>query len=896
MALAPGVRLGPYEIVAPLGAGGMGEVYRARDTRLDRSVAIKVLPPELAADPQLRDRFDREARAVSSLNHPHICALYDVGHDSDVDFLVLELLEGQTLAERLSKGPLPVDEALRCAMQICDALDKAHRSGIVHRDLKPANVMLTKSGAKLLDFGLAKAPAPVVATSGLSMLPTTPPTLTAQGTILGTFQYMAPEQIEGLEADPRTDIFALGAVLFEMLTGRPAFEGKTRASLLGAILKDTPPRVSTLQPVAPPALDRVIGTCLEKDPDDRYQSARDLLRDLKWVATTGTPATPTAAASPRRVVRTVAAAVTLAVCGAVTGALALRQFRPVTGTEPIQFTVTAPEGHPFGGPPAGGTGGATQLALSPDGRQLAFVAAEHDTFQIWIRSAAAVAPRLIAGTDGAAFPFWSPDGRHLAFFADGKLKRTAVAGGPPIVLCDAPNARGGTWSRDNVILFGAGSNSEPIRRVSAAGGTPVPASRLDTAYGDTYHRWPSFLPDGRHFVFTAAIGVCCPAPKTAEIRVGTLDSTDVLRLFQVDSAVQYASGHLLYSRDGTLMAQPFDAAALKSTGEAFPVAEHVRVEGSRYASFSASANGVLAYGLGLSESSNRLTWRDRAGRVGESIGEPARLVGMALSPDERRVAVTVRTGNDQDIWIADAQRGTTSRFTFDPGVDLAPVWSPDGSHIVYEAARNGVMGLRLMLASGASNEETLLEERGGIVTPTDWSHDGRYILFERSTTSRQASDIWALPLFGDRKPFAVIATPFVDLAAVFSPDGRWIAYQSNETGSPEVYVQPFPPTGGKYQASKNGGRMPIWSADGKELYYIEPRDDRLMAVAVDGSHAEFEMAAAQALFVSGAAVGGTNREYAVSKDRQRFLINMRGDQATAEPITVVVNWLAAVQK
>ena len=507
MALEAGVRLGPYEIVAAVGAGGMGEVYRARDTRLDRTVAIKVLPAQLAADPQLRDRFDREARAISSLNHPHICALYDVGHEGQVDFLVLEFLEGQTLAERLTKAPVAADEALRIAVQICDALDKAHRSGIVHRDLKPANVFLVRSGgasapptAKLLDFGLAKPSTPVVATSGLSMLPTTPPNLTASGTILGTFQYMAPEQIEGLEADTRTDIFAFGAVVFEMIAGRPAFEGKTRASLLGAILKDTPPPLGVS-----PQLDRIVSTCLEKDPDDRYQSARDLLRDLRFAATT-----PTARVEGRRaprgawIGRSIAAALVLVAVGAVAGGWLVKTTRPLTGTEPIQFTVTAPENHIFGGPLSGGTGQATQLALSPDGRQLAFVARDRDRFQIWIRTAASTTPRALAGTEDAAFPFWSPDGRHVAFFAAGKLKKIAVAGGPAIVLCDAPTARGGTWSRDGVILFGSSATGGVIQRVSAAGGMPVAVSKIDSVYGDTYHRFPQFLPDGRHFLYLAA--------------------------------------------------------------------------------------------------------------------------------------------------------------------------------------------------------------------------------------------------------------------------------------------------------------------------------------------------------------------------------------------------------
>lgn len=664
----------------------MGEVYRARDTRLDRTVAIKVLPQQFATDPGLRARFEREGRAISSLEHPHICALYDVGEHDGSTFLVMQHLEGETLEARLKKGALPLNQAVQIAIEIADALDKAHRAGIIHRDLKPGNVMLTKSGAKLLDFGLAKSAAPVVARSGLSMLPTTPPNLTAQGTILGTFQYMAPEQIEGLEADVRTDIFAFGALLFETLTGRPVFEGKTRASLLGAILKDEPPPVSKVQPVAPKGLDRIVSTCLAKDPDDRYQRARDLLRDLKWATSGGDKENAVAAAPTPRPIRS---RVAWAVAGAALLALSIvtvQHLRETTaGLGVIQFMIAPPENASFGTPPGGGTGYATQAAVAPDGRSVVFVANTQNRFQLWLRPLGAAVAQPIPGTDGAAFPFWSPDNRYIGFFANGKLKKVSVAGGPPVVLCDAAGGRGGTWNRDNVIVF-APSIANALQRVSAAGGVPQEASVLDKTYGETSHRFPSFLPDGRHFVYTGSIGTCCPASKPARIMIGALDTMDATTLLQAESSAAFASGHLLFNREGTLMAQPFDAEARQFTGDVFPIAEHIGSEGSRYASFSVSDNGVLVFAGGLTRPMTRLTWMDRTGRELGPLGDPATYQGLALSSDERRVATVLSTGTpeNQDIWILDAARGTQTRFTFEAGADNAPIWSPDNLRIAFQ--------------------------------------------------------------------------------------------------------------------------------------------------------------------------------------------------------------------
>ena len=917
MQLAPGVRLGPYEVVAPIGAGGMGEVYRARDTRLDRTVAIKILPESLASDPHFHERFDREARAISSLNHPHICTLHDVGHQDGVDFLVLEYLEGETLAERLGRsapgsgradrGPLRVSDALAVAIQIADALDRAHRSGIVHRDLKPANIFLVRTSgasgpptAKLLDFGLAKSATPVVATSGLSMMPTTPPGVTAQGTILGTFQYMAPEQIEGLEADARTDIFAFGAVLFEMLTGRTAFEGKTRASLLGAILKDDPPRVSRVQSLAPKALDRIVSTCLAKDPGDRWQSARDLLHELQWIAS-GAADAGTAEAGPSvrkassRVAWTIAGVLGLALAAAAI--VVVRHVREAPApADVLQFMIPAPDNARFGGPPSGGTGTAAQVAISPDGRQIVFVANSTNTFTLWLRPVGTLVARQIPGTEDASFPFWSPDSRFVGFFAAGRLKKVQVSGGPPTILCDAFAGRGGTWNGDNIIVFGLVGG--PLQRISGAGGVPQAVAILDKAYGEISHRWPHFLPDGRHFFFTAVTGAAGAAPKPSMVRIGLLDSSEVATLFQAESSVAYSSGHLLFGRDGSLMAQPYNVVARTSTGDAFPVAEQVGTEGSRYVAFSASATGVLVYARGAFTVSGRLSWFDRSGKAIGTLGDPATYLNLALSPDERRVAVTLAGGSppNRDIWVIDVARGVISKLTSDPADEGFPIWSPDNSRVAFQSLRAGVYGLRSMPAAGTVSDELLLGNPSvsTIPNPTDWSADARYIAFSMASIGGRGQDLWILPLAGERKPFPFVQGPANDNNGVFAPNGRWIAYTSDDSGISQVFVQPFPAGGGRVQISKNGGYQPLWRGDGRELFFLAPPDGTIMAAPIDPTH-ELQAGIPEILFSTGAAIAA-RRQYAVSRDGKRFLVIAPERNPTAAPLTVVVNWLAAVQK
>ena len=902
MSLTRGMRLGVYEIQGLVGAGGMAEVYRARDTRLDRTVAIKVLHPSFASTPQRRERFEREARAISSLSHPHICALYDVGEapnpepspvtDDAVRFLVLEYLEGQTLAERLSRGAMPPAEALRHAITIADALDKAHRSGLVHRDLKPANVMLTQAGAKLLDFGIAKSAAPAVASAANteSMLSTA---LTAEGTILGTVQYMAPEQIEGRDADARADIFAFGALLHEMLTGRVAFEGDTRASVVAAILKDEPPPVSRLQPAASPSLDRIVATCLAKDPDDRYQSARDLGRDLQWVAAgarEGLAAAASTAIPPRsnRLPWLVAAVLAAGlIATAVIGLRRAGEAAPTAG--PARFTIAPPENASFGGPRRGGSGAATQLAVSPDGRQVVFVARTRSTYQIWRRPVAALAATPIQGTEGGSFPFWSPDSRSIGFFSDGKLKTVQVAGGPANVLADAPSGSGGSWSRGGVILFAPGGARSGILQVSSAGGATSIATALDRASGEDAHRWPFFLPDGRHFLYTAVTGTCCPASTPSVIRVGSLDHPggDVT-LFQAESSASYASGHLIFARDETLMARPFDPDTRELRGEAVPLAERVSREGSRYVGASVSENGVLVYGQTGADTPRQLTWFDRSGHVLGTLGEPAPYFGLALSPDERRAAVALGTGSPQnvDIWLIDIARNIRSRLTVDPGQDVSPVWSPDGTRIAFQSSRlQQPVAIRQTQSNATGTDELLLEGPGNFtMAPSSWSADARFIAY-----TTRGSNVWILPLFGDRKPFAFADTRFTETTAVFSPDGRWLAYVSNEGGQADVYVQAFPGPGPRSQVSTSGGSHPVWRADGRELFYLDP-DGTIMAVPIRAGQS-VEAGLPQAVVTPNLFQGTFNQVYAVTKDGQRFLVHATSEKSRgAVPLTVVLNW------
>jgi Tol biopolymer transport system component len=879
MTLSAGSKLGPYEIVSPLGAGGMGEVYRARDTRLEREVAVKVLPSHLSSSEEMRQRFEREAKAISQLSHAHICALYDVGREGETEYLVMELLEGETLSDRLGKGPLPLEQTLKYGQEIADALDKAHRQGIVHRDLKPGNVMLTKSGVKLLDFGLAKAVAPVGQRSGLTSLPTmaggTGQNLTEAGTILGTFQYMAPEQLEGKEADARSDIFAFGAVLYEMATGRKAFSGKSQASLIGSILRDEPTSISEVAPMTPPALNRVVRTCLAKDPEDRFQTAHDVKLQLAWVAEGGSQAGVPAPVVARRKTREkaawVVAALALIAAGTATWGYVQRKPAPAILA---RFDIATPEDLTSVDMPR----------VSPDGRYIAFNATDATgKARIWLRPINALTAHPLEGTEGTTRPFWSPDSQFLGFFAEGKLKKVGVAGGPPQKVCDAPTGADGTWSSQGVILYD-GVIGDPIERVPAAGGTPVDEVKPDPARKEINVGWPAFLPDGQHYLYMAR----GQKPEDNMYRIGSLGSKESKPVTSAQTLITYAPpGYLMFVRDKTLVAQRFDLGSLKTAGEPVPVAEKIGTDAVGLARFSVSRNGTLAYRTG--DSGDRLLWLDESGKELETAGAPADYGNPALSSKGDRLAFGLadsRSGKG-DIWVRDLSRGVNSRFTFSKGNNICPVWSPDGSKIVFASDRDGSFALLEKPSSGQGEEKTLLKDEVRLIA-SDWSRDGKYIAYSKH--GKESWDSFVLPTSGDPKPVPVAATPFTELWPAFSPDGRFIAYQSNESGRHEIYVQTFPNPTGKWQISTAGGIDPRWGSNGREIFYRAP-DQRLMAADVRTGE-NFQAGIPRALFPARVPSGAYRNRYVVTPDGQRFLFVATLGREAMTPTTVVLNWFA----
>ncbi len=903
MALTAGTKLGPYEIVAPIGAGGMGEVYRALDTRLDRTVAIKVLPAHLAGNTELRQRLEREARAVSSLSHPHICVLHDVGHQDGIDFLVMEYLEGETLAGRIARGPLPLEQLFTIATQIADALDKAHRQGVVHRDLKPGNVMLTpRGGAKLMDFGLAKASGPTSSfISSVAVTQSSP--VTAAGTIVGTFQYMSPEQIEGREADARSDIFAFGLLLYEMATGRRAFEGKTQASVIGAILATEPPPISSLQPLTPPALERLVKTCMAKDANERRQTMQDVLLDLKWIMEGGSQAGVPAPVVARRKSRErlwMASAAVLLLATLGLAAMVFLYWRAASDVRPLRTFILPPEGGSFG--PSGGSGG--PAVLSPDGKRLAFAATTAEGKRVlFVRSLESLTAQAFTGTEDASFPFWSPDSRSVGFFAYNKLKKIEVAGGPPLTLCDASGGsggRGGTWNREGVIVFSPSSTSG-LSRVSAAGGAPTPITKLDAPSQIGTHRWPIFLPDGSHFLYLArgaAVGGSGTGATggTEGIYAGSLDGKENKLVVREVSSVGYASGHLLFVREGTLMAQAFDSKRLAVTGDAFPIAEQVQFDlGFSLAAFSVSENGVLAYHAGGAlQSFSKLLWMDRTGKEVGALGDPVTYYELRISPDGQKVAVDLfeAASRNIDLWIYEVSRGLRTRFTFDPGFDRFPVWAPDGSRIIFTSNRKGQYDLYVKPAGGAGTEELLLTT-GLNLQPRDWSADGHNFLYESLGDPKTGTDLWVLPMEGERKPALFLQTTFNESDGHFSPDGKWVAYVSNESGANQVYVAAYPGPGGKWQISTAGGSRPTWRRDGKEIVYLSG-DDKLMATEVNAKGSNFEVGAVKQLFQAKPQRPGT--VYDATRDNQRFLVNTSSAQKSTTPVTLVVHWTADLKK
>ncbi len=809
MPITTGTRLGAYEIISAIGAGGMGEVYRARDTRLNRSVAIKVLPEHFADRPELHERFEREARTIASLNHPHICTLHDVGREGGTDYLVMEYIEGETLAQRLAKGPLPIQQVLQYAIEIADALDKAHRKGITHRDLKPGNIMLTKSGAKLLDFGLAKLAQDAAPVTPESQMPTMKEAITAQGTILGTLQYMAPEQVEGKldQIDARTDIFAFGVVVYEMATGKKAFEGKSQASLMAKILETDPVPMSTLAPMTPPALDHVVKRCMAKDPDDRWQSAHDICEQLRWISDRGLQAEVTpAAALPRKSRDLLIWKVTaLVIAVALVALVALYSRRtPPAEKQPVRFTIGPPEKGSFT------TGIQDSLSLSPDGSKLVYAAIMGaNGSQLWVRPLDSSTAQPLPGTEGARYPIWSPDSRFLAFSASGRLKKIDLSGGAAQTLTEV-QATTGTWSRGGLLLFVADDGR--INRVSDSGGDPTPVTTLDASRSETTHLWPHFLPDGKHFLYLAE----STKFENNAIYVGSLDSKERKFILGVDSDPVYVSpGFLLFHRQGTMMVQPFDADRLQLSGEAIPIVEGVFYNPFGGASsVTASDNGVLAYRTGGGLIPQTLVWVDRNGTEQPLAAPPHNYTFPRISPDGKRIAVSIEEGEGQ-VWLYDIFRDALSRLTLEGSSNVDPVWEPDGRRIAFKGK-----GTRLYSQptdGGGSAEELAPGEAAQNDIPTSWSPDGQALAFLHGAAIRNT---WILSL-KDHTAHVFVANPGYEAAPQFSPDGRWIAYASNDSGRNQICVRPFPGPGGKWQISTDGGTEPAWNPKGRELFYRE---------------------------------------------------------------------------
>ena len=883
MMLSPGARLGPYEILSAVGAGGMGEVYRAKDTRLDRTVAVKVLPERFSENPEFRQRFEREAKTISALSHPHICTLHDVGNQDGVEYLVMEFLEGETLTDRVAKGPLPLDQVLRHGIEIADALEKAHRQGIVHRDLKPGNVMITKSGVKLVDFGLAKlaAPAPGSVVSSLSVLPTQAEMgLTAQGTILGTFQYMAPEQLEGQEADGRTDIFALGLVLYEMATGRKAFSGKSQASLIAAIIHTQPEAISSVQPMTPPALDRVVRTCLAKDPDDRFQTAHDVKLQLQWIAEGGSaiglPAPIAARRRGREKLAWAVAGIGMAAALAA-GAVAWGPWR-ASASSPrslVRFSVPLPKDARLAPGP--------NLAVSPDGTHLVLAPVSGGISQLYLRAIDQHEAVPMRGTEGAQRPFFSQDGRWVGFFADGKLKKVSVDGGAPLALCDGPASRGASWGPDDFILFAPG-NSGGLWRVPGAGGKPEQVTAPDSKRGELSHRWPDVLPGGKAALFTTTL--TAGSADQWRIALLRLDTRSWNVLVEGGSHPRYvAPGYIVYAQAGSLLAVPFDLEKLEVGGSPAPVLEGVVTGGiGGAAAYAVSADGSLAYAPGTASSQRfEAVWVDRRGTL-QPLPVPARDFDQPrVSPDGRHVAVTVR-GDNPDVWAGDVGRGTLTRLTFEPSEDETGVWSPDGKQIAFAASRGtGAQTSRQLLrkAADGSGAEEILFRGEGHAHASDWTPDGRTLVFT-NTVPATGVDIWILPLEGDRKSRPFLQTPFNENWPRLSPDGRWLAYESNESGRNEVYVQPFPGPGGKWQVSTDGGGRPVWASSGRELFYRN--GNRVMFAPVQPG-TSFTAGTPSTLFE-----GRFEDAYDVAPDGKRFLMLRTQDAALVPQVNMVLGW------
>jgi Tol biopolymer transport system component len=889
MAIGAGARFNHYEIIAQLGAGGMGEVYRGRDTRLDREVAIKVLPGNYANDEDRLRRFEQEARATSALNHPNILIVHDLGIHEGAPYIVAELLEGEELSELIKQGAIAPRKAVDYARQVAEGLAAAHAKGVVHRDLKPENLFVTNDGrVKILDFGLAKLRPQH--SGGIDKDAPTQKRITDPGVIMGTVGYMSPEQVRGQETDHRSDIFAFGVILYEMLTGQRAFRGDSAIEVMNAILKEEPPEFLETKEQISPQLEMIVRRCLEKQPERRFQSALDLGFALEALSAPSSSRLQTLAALPAVTERMGAAlgysrerliwlaATVLLALTALVAAWAYFSRQPAEHAA-MRFIITPPEKASDYG----------RAAISPDGRNLVFYAESEGKSHLWLRPMGGFTAHPLSGTEGGSGYFWSPDSRSIGFFAEGKLKKIDVAGGTPQTLCNLPSgARGGAWGREGVILILTGG---VIYRVPVTGGEPSPVIGGEPSLVAPDGARPHFLPDGQHFLYYAY----ATSSQETGIYLASLEEKKGRRLLAADYDGIYAGsgsgaagdGWLLFSRQGALLAQPFDAGRLTLTGEPFPVADQAEI-----GSFSASYTGILVYQLRRSDEITQLGWVDRAGKPLESVGaEGSGMFHPRLAPDGKRVVIARWQAKKRlyDIYMIDLTRGTESRLTYDPADDSYPIWSHDGSRIVWASNRAGTYQLYQKLASGVGQDELLLQSEANL-TPSSWSADGKFLLYQQyNPKTQQDQDLWILPLEGDRKPFPFLQTPFREVDAVFSPDGRWIAYRSNESGKPEVYVQTFPAASGKWQISTNGGQQPQWRGDGKELLYISG-DKKLMAVDVKVG-ATFEAGLPKALF-DFAAAKVNSYDCVATADGQRFLVRRTLREPATAPFSVVINWTA----
>jgi serine/threonine-protein kinase len=911
MSLAPGVRLGPYEILSAIGAGGMGEVYKARDTRLERTVAIKILP---TSDPVRRQRFEREARAVAALNHPNICTLHDVGQQDGTDFLVMEYLEGQTLADRLKKSALPLDQALQCAIQIAEALDRAHKHGIVHRDLKPGNIMLTNGGAKLLDFGIATI-RPTEVRDGVATT-RTDRTLTAEGNLIGTLHYMAPEQLEGREADTRSDLFAFGAVFYEMLTGRRPFEGETESRVIAAVLDSEPPPISGTQPLTPSVLEHVVKRCLAKDPEERWQTMHDVGLQVKWIAESA--ATVPSVQQDRRRLSKRPWMVGLAAAGLIlatvaTGSVLSRAGRRLEERSPevtrsLVSVAPADQVQDYVG--RGNRPVRRALTLSPNGRHLVFSALQNGRLQLYARSLGLLEARPIPGTEGAASPFFSPDGEWVGFWTStGELRKVPIDGGPSVTLCRVQGFHGASWGSDGRIVFALQTGG--LWEVSDAGGSPEPLTMIETTGGEVSHRLPHVIQGGDAVLFTVTRNRF-PNWGETDVFIYLRQKRTQKLLFEGGADARYtSSGHVVYVREGVLMAAPFDTARMEVTGGSVALVADVmqavyespaRLANTGAAQFAISDSGALAYIPGgvAPETQRVLSWVDRTGRVEPLRVSPRSFTQPRLSPDDQRIAVAT-SGRKTDIYVFEIARGNVTRLTTE-GRNGTPIWSPDGTRLTYRSSRSGADNLFWLPADGNGAPERLTTSIHNQV-PATWAPDGQGLLFYdlRQHSKGLRSDIWLLPLQGDRKPRSILESPFFKFGVDVSPNGQWLAYASNESDRPEVYIRPYDRPGPRVKVSVEGGMLPVWRRDGRELFFIVPPTTQgqiqMMAAPVTTRPA-LSTGTPSRLFEGSYFTVQPGRSFDVTADGQRFLMvqEMEPPSVKITQMVLVQNWFEELKR